>query len=201
VAGLVSRAAIYRILVRRGLLEPGRRRRRKGDWRRWERQAPMQLWQLDIMGDVRLEDGSELKLVSGIDDHSRYCVIAALVGRATGRATCAAFVAALDRYGVAEEVLSDNGRQFTGRFGRPRPAEVLFDRICRENGITHRLTGARSPTTTGKVERFHKTLRTELLATLPQPPQFLTLSRGQPVRTAASVQVRLADPLADRGLG
>jgi transposase InsO family protein len=170
VAGVPSRAGIYRILVRRQLVQPGRRGRRRGDWRRWERQAPMQLWQLDIVGGVMLADGSELKLVSGIDDHSRFCVSAALVARATGRAVCAAFAAALQRYGVPEEVLSDNGRQFTGRFGKPRPAEVMFDRICRENGITHRLTGVRSPTTTGKVERFHKTLRTELLATLPPFP-------------------------------
>jgi transposase InsO family protein len=161
-----SRAGIYRILVRHQLIEPGRRRRRKGDWRRWERDQPMQLWQLDIVGGIRLADGSEVKLVSGIDDHSRFCVLAALVARATGRAVCAAFAAALARYGVPAEVLTDNGRQFTGRFGKPRPAEVLFDRICRENAITHRLTGVRSPTTTGKVERFHKTLRTELLATL-----------------------------------
>jgi transposase InsO family protein len=126
----------------------------------------MQLWQLDIVGGIRLADGTELKLVSGLDDHSRFCVIAALVSRATGRAVCEAFAAALARYGVPTEVLTDNGRQFTGRFGKPRPAEVLFDRICRENAITHRLTGVRSPTTTGKVERFHKTLRTELLATL-----------------------------------
>jgi transposase InsO family protein len=40
---------------------------------------------------------------------------------------------------------------------------VLFDRICREQGITHLLTGIRAPTTTGKIERFHKTLRAELL--------------------------------------
>lgn len=33
--------------------------------------------------------------------------------------------------------------------------------MCRENGITHRLTQPRSPTTTGKIERFHRTLRTE----------------------------------------
>ena len=51
---------------------------------------------------------------------------------------------------------------FTGRLG-PHPSEVLFDRICREHGITHLLTGVRCPTTTGKIERFHKTLRTELL--------------------------------------
>jgi len=52
---------------------------------------------------------------------------------------------------------------FTARFG-PRDAETLFDRICRENGITHRLTAVRSPTTTGKVERFHKTLRDEFFS-------------------------------------
>ncbi len=41
---------------------------------------------------------------------------------------------------------------------------MLFDRICRENGITHRLTAVRSPTTTGKIERFHRTPRDEFLA-------------------------------------
>jgi len=40
---------------------------------------------------------------------------------------------------------------------------VLFDRICRENGIKHLLTRPRSPTTTGKIERWHKTLRIEFL--------------------------------------
>jgi Integrase core domain len=40
---------------------------------------------------------------------------------------------------------------------------VLFDKICRQNAITHRLTQPASPTTTGKIERFHLTLRRELL--------------------------------------
>ena len=49
-------------------------------------------------------------------------------------------------------MLTDNGKQFTDRFGKG--GEVLFDRICRDNAITHRLTQPASPTTTGKVERF-----------------------------------------------
>jgi Integrase core domain len=49
---------------------------------------------------------------------------------------------------------------FTGRFFAP-PVEVLFDAICREHGIEHLLTLPRSPTTTGKIERFHRTLRAE----------------------------------------
>lgn len=98
----------------------------------------MALWQLDIVGGVFLADGREVKIVTGVDDHSRYCVIAHATLRATGRAGCLAFARALQRYGVPEEVLTDNGRQFTARFGRG--GEVLFDRIWRDNGIVHRLT-------------------------------------------------------------
>jgi transposase InsO family protein len=61
---------------------------------------------------------------------------------------------------VPGQILTDNGKVFTGRYGRP-PVEVLFDRVCRENGIEHLLTQPRSPTTTGKIERFHRALRTE----------------------------------------
>src|SRR5258707_8716429 len=123
----------------------------------------MQLWQLDVTASLFLASGRECKIVTGVDDHSRFCVIATVVLRATGRAVCSAFLAAMAVYGIPEEVLSDNGKQFTGRFGKPRPAEVLFERICRKNGITQRLTRPRSPTTTGKIERLHQTLQDELL--------------------------------------
>ena len=88
-------------------------------------------------------------------------MLARVVERATGRAVCLAFAQALERFGAPEEVLTDNGKQFTDRFGRG--GEVLFDKICRRNGIAHRLTAPSSPTTTGKIERFHQTLRRELL--------------------------------------
>jgi hypothetical protein len=63
---------------------------------------------------------------------------------------------------VPEEILTDNGLVFSGRYGG-RHVEVLFDRIRRDNGIRHLLTAVRSPTTTGKIERFHRSLRTEFL--------------------------------------
>jgi transposase InsO family protein len=66
-------------------------------------------------------------------------------------------------YGIPDEVLTDNGKVFTGRFGKPRPAEVLFERICRKNGIKQLLTKPYSPTTIGKVERWHQTLQTDFL--------------------------------------
>jgi transposase InsO family protein len=158
-----SRSAVYRCLKRHGLIELRRRRKRRDEFRRWERERPMQLWQMDVMGGVVLTDGSELKVVTGVDDHSRFCVAAGLVTRATSKAVCAVLSTSLRTYGIPDEILTDNGKVFTGRFG-PQPVEVLFDRICRENGISHRHTAVRSPTTTGKIERFHQSLRKEFLA-------------------------------------
>ena len=102
-----SRITVHRILVRHGLVDPVSRRRKREDYRRWERDRPMELWQMDIVGGVELADGREAKVVTGVDDHSRFCVIAAVVPKATGRAVCLALVAALRRYGVPEELLTD----------------------------------------------------------------------------------------------
>jgi transposase InsO family protein len=162
-----GRSSVYRALVRAGLVVPRARRRRRGDYRRWERGRAMELWQMDVMGSVFLADGREVKVVTGIDDHSRFVVCARVVGRATGPAVVAALRFALAEHGVPEQVLTDNGKVFTGRFtaGKDRPVApsrlVGFDRVCHANGITHLLTAPYSPTTTGKVERLHKTMRAE----------------------------------------
>jgi transposase InsO family protein len=154
---------VERCLIRHGLVTPQarKRKRKRSDYKRWERSRAMELWQMDIVGGVRLADGSEAKIVTGIDDHSRFVISAAVVARATGRPVCDALEAAIERHGVREAVLTDNGKVFTARFG-PGPGPVLF-RICRDNGIDHLLTAPRSPTTTGKIERWHKTLRGEFL--------------------------------------
>lgn len=157
---LPSESAVYRCLVRAGLIEPARRRRRAERFKRWERAAPMELWQMDVVGGFLLADGSHAKALTGVDDHSRFCVSARLMPAERTRAVCEALAAALRAYGAPQQVLTDNGKVFTGRFNHP-PTEVLFDRICRENGIEHLLTAPRSPTTTGKIERFHRSLRAE----------------------------------------
>jgi transposase InsO family protein len=81
--------------------------------------------------------------LTGIDDHSRFCVSARLMPREQTRAVCDGLTAALAVYGCPAQMLTDNGRVFTGRCFHP-PVEVLFDRICRENGIEHLLTAPRS---------------------------------------------------------
>jgi transposase InsO family protein len=112
-----SRSAIYRALVRGERIDPAKRKRRRADYRRWERGRPMELWQMDIVGGVHLSGGVEVKCVTGIDDNSRYVVSAKLVARATARPVCEALLEALARHGVPEQILTDNGKVFTGRFG------------------------------------------------------------------------------------
>ncbi len=162
VVPLPGRSSVYRALVRHGLIEPEVRRRRKADYKRWERARPMELWQMDVVGGVMLADGWRASIVSGLDDHSRFVVSAHVVRRATARPVSDALGIAMRAHGIPAQILTDNGKVFTGRFG-PGTGEVLFDRICRENGIKHILTAPRSPTTTGKVERWHKTLRRDFL--------------------------------------
>ena len=129
-------------------------------WKRWERGVANELWQMDVVGGFALADGSTAKALTGVDDHSRFCVSARLMLRERTQAVCDGLARALRAHGVPQQILTDNGKVFTGRFCDP-PVEVLFDRICRENGIEHLCTQPRSPTTTGKVERFHRALRTE----------------------------------------
>lgn len=159
---LPGRTSVDRCLIRHGLITPNPRRRKRSDYKRWERSRSMELWQMDVVGGVRLTDGSEAKIVSGIDDHSRFVICARVVVRATARPVCDALELAMATHGVPEAILTDNGKVFTARFG-PGPGPVRFDRICHDQGINHILTAPRSPTTTGKIERWHKTLRAEFL--------------------------------------
>jgi transposase InsO family protein len=84
----------------------------------------MELWQMDVVGRFHLADGTELKMVTGIDDHSRFCVCARLVVRATARPVCDALLRAIKAHGVPDQILSDNGKVFTARFGSG-PGPVL----------------------------------------------------------------------------
>jgi len=143
---LPSRSGIYRLLRRHALIDPDARKPRSKKFKRWERGTAMELWQMDVVGGVRLVNGWKASIVSGIDGHSRFIVSAYVVERATARPVSESLTKAMRAFGVPQEVLTDNGKVFTGRFG-PGSGEVLFDRICRENGSKHILTAPRSPTT------------------------------------------------------
>ena len=112
-----GRSSVCRALVRDGLVGAKKRKRRREDYRRWERGRAMERWQRDVVGRVYLADGLEVKVVTGIDDHSRFAVCAQVVVRAAARPVCQALSEALARHGVPGQIVTGNGKVFTARFG------------------------------------------------------------------------------------
>ena len=98
------------------------------------------------------------------------------------------------RHGAPQAILTDNGKVFTARFG-PGPGPVLFDRLCHDNGIRHLLTAPYSPTTTGKIERLHKTMRREFF----DRHLFDTIEQAQAALDAWVVHYNTARP--HQGIG
>lgn len=77
---------------RTGLHQEQQHRRKD---KRWQREAPTHLWQLDLAGGIFVADGRECRMLTGIDDHSRYVVIAEVLAVQSERAVADAFVRAM----------------------------------------------------------------------------------------------------------
>jgi transposase InsO family protein len=147
-------ATIHRALRRNHLVAPQPPRRPKAT-RRFERELPNDLWQID---------GTQLKLASGepawildcLDDHARFLLAAIACASPTGEAAWACFVSASAAYGLPRQLLSDNHASFTGRlFG----FEAAFERKLGEVGVELINAAPAHPQTLGKLERFHRTLK------------------------------------------
>jgi hypothetical protein len=63
----VSESAAYRALARLNLADPAARRPRDRKWKRWERGAAMELWQMDVVGRFALADGTRAKALTGVE--------------------------------------------------------------------------------------------------------------------------------------
>jgi transposase len=104
---ITSKSAVHRCLRRAGLVESDTRRRRREDWKRWERGEPNELWQMDVVGGFLIADNSRAKALTGIDDHSRMCVSAKLMAQERTRLVCDGLTAALHASGVPQQILTD----------------------------------------------------------------------------------------------
>lgn len=76
VSPVPSASAVYRALLRAGMIDPTLRDRRSRKWKRWERGAPMELWQMDIVGGFPLADGSAPRPVNEFISRSTNSVMA-----------------------------------------------------------------------------------------------------------------------------
>ena len=157
-----SASTITAILRRHGLLD-GPRAGQPAAWRRFEHEAPNQLWQMDFKGDFALVDSQRRRCypLTVLDDHSRYNLCLRACANQQEQTVQDALSAAFRRYGLPLRITADNGSPWGNTRGESLTAlGAWMVRL----GI--RLSHSRPyhPQTQGKDERFHRTLKTELLA-------------------------------------
>ena len=110
-----SISTIRRILHAAGLVVPEPHKRPRSSWIRFEAAAPNEVWQSDFT-HWRLADGTEVEIISWLDDHSRYLLGCAAVRRVSGDDVVTTFTAAGDAWGWPAATLTDNGTVYTARF-------------------------------------------------------------------------------------
>lgn len=158
-AGLPCPSTIDAILRRHGRLDASESAKHTA-WTRFEHPAPNDLWQMDFKGHVAMREG-RCHPLTVLDDHSRYavCLRACLDERtATVRG---ALADAFRRYGLPWRMAMDNGPPWGDALDSPyTPLTVWLLRLG--VGVSH--SRPYHPQTQGKDERFHRTLKAELLA-------------------------------------
>jgi transposase InsO family protein len=126
--------------------------------RRFERAEPNQLWQSDIFTFL-LRRHDRIYVCAFMDDHSRFIVSCVVARHQKEFLARTALEEAIASYGAPQEVLTDNGRQYTAWRGTTR-----FEEELRRQGIRHIKSRPQHPQTLGKIERFWKTLWDEFLS-------------------------------------
>jgi transposase InsO family protein len=155
----VSETQVRTILHEAGLIEArSPAAEREHGPRRFERAAPNQMWQSDIFTFL-LRRHERLYLTAFMDDHSRFIVSWALAHHQRSTLVMEALASGIATYGTPQEILTDQGRQYTAWRG-----ETDFEQELRRQGIRHVKSRPQHPQTLGKVERFWKTLWEEFLS-------------------------------------
>lgn len=152
----LTRSSLHRCLVRHGISRLPAMEGKKSS-RKTFKHYPLGYVHIDI-AEVRTEEG-KLYLFVAIDRTSK-------VAYAELHPSATKLIAAQFLRNLIEAmpyqlhtVLTDNGIQFTNR-KKDRHAFVhIFDRVCCQHGIEHRLTKPNHPWTNGQVERMNRTLK------------------------------------------
>jgi transposase InsO family protein len=110
-----SRATVWRILGREGLISPQPQKRPHSSLIRFEAQLPNEMWQADITA-FKLASGEVVEILNLIDDHSRLFLGSHAYPRLKAVDVVEGFQEAAQLHGLPESFLSDNGAVFTGSY-------------------------------------------------------------------------------------
>jgi transposase InsO family protein len=159
VAQAPSASTITDILRRHGRLD-GPRAGETQPVTRFEYAEPNVLWQMDFKGHFAMREG-RCHPLTVLDDHSRYSLT---IGACDNERTASVrfhLEKVFERYGLPRRILTDNGSPW-GTAGSPEPHTVLTVWLM-DLGVTVIHGRPYHPQTQGKDERFHRTLKSEVL--------------------------------------
>lgn len=151
-------STITNILHRHGLIDEMESSKHKA-WHRFEHEAPNRLWQMDFKGHFAMTQGRCHPLTI-IDDHSRFSICLQACGNETAKTVEEKLINVFRTYGLPDRFNVDNGTPW-GCSGQAR-FTTMSVRLIRM-GISVSFSTPMHPQTNGKDERFHRTLKSELL--------------------------------------
>ena len=154
----VSTASISRHLRAAGLVDPAPHKRPKSSYIRFAAAQPNERWQADFT-HWRLVGGTDVEILCWLDDCSRLAISVTAHRRVTGAIVVKEFTNAIARHGIPYSTLTDNGMVFTTRFAGGKGGRNEFEAQLRRLDVHQINSTPNHPTTCGKVERFHQTLK------------------------------------------
>jgi transposase InsO family protein len=159
--GVPPPSTITAILHRHGLITPSATAAAQ-HWQRFEHDAPNSLWQIDFKGYFET-GGGKCHPLTLLDDHSRFSLALAACARPDTPSVRGHLTQVFERYGLPLRINADNG----GPWGSPRQAGCTLSELAIwliRLGIRVSHSAPYHPQTNGKIERFHRSLKTEVLA-------------------------------------
>ena len=124
---------------------------------RYEKENCNDMWQTDFKGDFLLLDGTRCFPLTILDDCSRFSIM--IDSKPNTLGVTDSFKRAFMEYGMPNSILSDNGWTFRGFHG----GYTQFERWLMEHDILPIHGRIMHPQTQGKIERFHRSMKYELL--------------------------------------
>jgi transposase InsO family protein len=153
-------STITAILRRHDRLTEATAAQHPGPWQRFEREAPNELWQMDFKGHFAIDSGRCHPLTT-LDDHSRFNLVLSACGNEQSRTVRRELETTFRCYGMPLSMLMDGGPPWSDPGGEPYTGlSVWLLRL----GIRVLHGRPRHPQTQGKEERFHRTLKAEVIS-------------------------------------
>jgi transposase InsO family protein len=129
-------------------------------WQRFEHAEPNALWQIDFKGHFATAR-QRCHALTVLDDHSRFNVVLHALGDERRQSVQPVLQGAFERYGLPERINADNGPPW-GNKGQPGLTGLAVWLI--RLGVRLSYSTPLHPQTNGKDERFHRTMKAEVLA-------------------------------------